>query len=293
MMETTTLDRLAYREATRREWREAAAGWRRWFATLEAPDAMPQVGRVLVEQARVRPGHRVLDVGAGYGEPGLSLLRAVSPGGEVLLQDLSGDMLAFARDRAEWVDLRDVDVHYLEGDVEELDLEDPSLDAIVSRSVIMYLVDPAGTLARLRSHLRPGGRLAASVWAAPERVGFAAPVSLIRGILELPPPPAGSPGLFALSDEPGLEEVVAEAGYEDVTTGAVTTVFEFASAERATAFLRECAPPVTALVEGHPADVQQDVWSRVTEEAWAPFVGDDGRVRLPNEALWVAATNPG
>lgn len=292
MVATTNFDRLAYREAMRAEWRDAAAGWRRWFPTLEAPDAMPQIGRVLIDQARIGPGDRVLDVGAGYGEPGLSMIPRVAPGGEVLLQDLSGEMLAFARDRAEWVDLRDVGLHCIEGDVEELDLEDLPLDALVSRSVIMYLVDPAGTLARLRSHLRPGGRLAASVWAGPERVGFAAPVALIREELELPPPPSGVPGLFALSDEDGLAATVAQAGFEEVTTGTVATVFEFESADEATEFLRDCAPPVTALVEGRPADVQEQVWRRVTEQAWAPFVGEDGRVRLPNEALWVSGRNP-
>ncbi len=31
---------------------------------------------------------------------------------------------------------------------------------------------------------------------------------------------------------------------------------------------------------------------RVTAEAWSPYVGADGRVRLPNEAYWVAASTP-
>ena len=52
------------------------------------------------------------------------------------------------------------------------------------------------------------------------------------------------------------------------------------------------APPITELVADQPASVQDEVWERVTE-AWAPFEGEDGHVRLPCTAVWVAATNPG
>jgi ubiquinone/menaquinone biosynthesis C-methylase UbiE len=42
----------------------------------------------------------VLDVAAGYGEPGLTAARAVAPGGQVVCTDISGPMLAFGRERA-------------------------------------------------------------------------------------------------------------------------------------------------------------------------------------------------
>ena len=284
-------DAETYKDTVRQEWREAAPGWRTWYPVLEAEQAHPRVGRTLIEQADLTPGDRVLDVGAGYGEPGLTAARAVAPGGRVVLQDLAGDMLAFARERAEQLDLGDVEVEVAHGDVEELDLEPGALDAILARSVLMYLVDPAGTLERLRPALRPGGRLAASTWSAPDKVAIAAPVPLIRDMLELPGPPPGQPGLFALADPDKLAAVVADAGFAEVRTGTAQAVFEFASPDEATQFLRDCAPPVTALVAEQPPDVQAHVWARVTEEAWAPFATPDGRVHLPNEANWVAAVN--
>ena len=60
----------------------------------------PAITRVLLEQARLRPGDVVLDVGSGYGEPGLSAAAEVGEDGHVTCLDISGDMLAFAEERA-------------------------------------------------------------------------------------------------------------------------------------------------------------------------------------------------
>jgi hypothetical protein len=74
-----------------------------------------------------------------------------------------------------------------------------------------------------------------------------------------------------------------------VRTGSVTAVYEFESPARCTQWLRDVAPPITALVDGQPVDVQRRVWDRATE-AWAPFTAADGRVRLECQAIWVTGT---
>ena len=43
----------------------------------------------MVEFAGIGPGDVVLDVAAGYGEPGLTAARAVAPGGRVVCTDIS------------------------------------------------------------------------------------------------------------------------------------------------------------------------------------------------------------
>ncbi len=292
MNRTETFDEHAYKADLRREWREAAPGWERWLEVLEADGAMPQLGRWLLQAVQLRPGDRLLDVGTGYGEPGLTAARAVAPGGHVTLQDLSGEMLALAHGRVAGADLGEVEVDIVEGDADELTLPAGRLDAVISRSVLMYLADPVASLTRLRAGLRPGGRLAASTWSGPEEVTMASPVPIIRRLLELPPPPTDQPGLFALSDPQGLHEVVTAAGLTEAELGTATAVFEFTSPAEATRFIRDCAPPVTALVEHQPTEVRERVWQRVTDEAWEPYVGDDGRVRLPNVAHCVSAINP-
>ena len=293
MSTPTPFDEQTYKTDLRREWRAAAPGWQRWLEVLEADQAMPQIGQRLLAAVQPGPGGHLLDLGTGYGEPGLTAARELSPGGRVILQDLSSDMLALARERADAADIGEVEVEIVEGDADELVLPAGSLDGVLSRSALMYLADPAGSLARLRAALRPGGRLAASTWAGPEHVAMASPVPVIRRLLDLPPAPAGRPGLFALADPQRLHEAVTTAGFDEVKLDTVTVVFDFDGPAEATRFMRDCAPPVTALVDSEPEDVRERVWQRVTDEAWEPYVGDDGRVRLPNLAHWAAATNPG
>jgi ubiquinone/menaquinone biosynthesis C-methylase UbiE len=66
---------------------------------------MGEVGRAGLEDARAgergadpRESSGISDIASGTGEPGLSIA-AVIPGGRVVLADLSGGMLAAARER--------------------------------------------------------------------------------------------------------------------------------------------------------------------------------------------------
>jgi enediyne biosynthesis protein CalE5 len=287
MTETTTFDPAQYKDSIRTEWRDAAPGWRAWVDVLEAANGGLAVSRSLVELARIGPGDAVLDVAAGYGEPGLTAARAVAPSGHVVCTDISADMLAVGRERAAAAGLDNLE--FLEGDAEELAFEEASFDAVLSRQGLQFLPDVAGVLARLRSFLKPQGRLAAAVWGPPQAVQFAAPVPVIRAELGLPPPPAGIPGPFALANPDQLAALVEAAGFTDVETGTVTAVYQPGSPELATRWLREVAPPITALVDAQPPEVQERVWAKVTK-AWAPFTIADGRVRLENQAVWVTGT---
>jgi enediyne biosynthesis protein CalE5 len=287
MMKTTTFDPAQYKADLRTEWRDAAPGWRAWVDVLEAANGGHAVSRTLVELAGIGPGDAVLDVAAGYGEPGLTAARAVAPGGRVVCTDISGEMLAVGRERAAAAGLDNLE--FLEGDAEELAFPEASFDAVLSRQGLQFLPDVPGMLARLRSFLKPHGRLAAAVWGPPQTVQFAAPVPVIRAELGLPPPPAGIPGPFALADADQLVGLVEAAGFTDVATGTVTAIYQTDSPELATRWLREVAPPITALVDPQPPEVQERVWAKVTQ-AWAPFTIADGRVRLENQAVWVTGT---
>ena len=287
MTKTTTFDPAQYKADLRTEWRNAAPGWRAWLEVLEAADGGQAVSRSLVELAGIGPGDAVLDVAAGYGEPGLTAARAVTPSGQVVCTDISAEMLAVARERAAAAGLDNLE--FLESDAEELAFGEASFDAVLSRQGLQFLPDVAGVLARLHSFLKPHGRLAAAVWGPPQTVQFAAPVSLIRAELQLPPPPAGIPGPFALADAGQLVGLVKAAGFTDVQTGTLTAVYQPGSAELATRWLRDVAPPITALVDAQSPEVQERVWAKVTQ-AWAPFTTADGRVRLENQAVWVTGT---
>jgi SAM-dependent methyltransferase len=288
MTVTIPSDPAQYKAGIRTEWRDAAPGWRAWLEVLEAADGGQAVSRSLVQLAGIGPGDAVLDVAAGYGEPGLTAARAIAPDGRVVCTDISAEMLAVGRERAAAAGLDNVE--FLEGDAEELAFEEASFDAVLSRQGLQFLPDVPGVLRQLRSFLKPHGRLAAAVWGPPGSVQFAAPVPLIRAELQLPPPPTGVPGPFALADADQLAGLVEAAGFTEVASGTVTAIYRPGSPELATRWLREVAPPITALVDAQPPQIQERVWAKVTQ-AWAPYTIADGRVQLENQAVWVTATN--
>jgi ubiquinone/menaquinone biosynthesis C-methylase UbiE len=287
MAPTETFDPVAFKEAQRNDWQAAAPGWRRWYDVLEAEAAGQAVSQRLVELAALGPGDTVLDVAAGYGEPALTAAHVVGNRGRVVATDIAADMLAFGRERAVEAGLDNVE--FLEADAESLRYDDGTFDAILSRQGLQFLPDVRGVLARLHSFLKRDGRLAAAVWGPPDTVQFARSIPVIFEGLELPPPPPGRPGPFALADADTLARLMAEAGFRDVETGTLTAIYETTSPEDMTRWTRDVAPPIANLVHGQPPEVQERIWRKVTE-AWAPLVSPDGHVRAESEAIWVAAT---
>jgi SAM-dependent methyltransferase len=209
----------------------------------------------------------------------------VGDAGHVTCLDISGDMLAFAEERA-----RTANVVFIEADIDTTELEPDSYDVVLSRAAVMYTSDPLETLRHLRRLLRPGGRLAVAVWATPDNVAFATPVPVMVEMLGIEPP-AGRPGPFALGEPGALENLVRQAGFTEVADGTTLAVYELPDSEACTQWVRDVAPPITELIAEQPAYVQNEVWDRVTD-AWEPFQGQDGHVRLPCTAVWASGTNP-
>jgi SAM-dependent methyltransferase len=104
-------------------------------------------------QAGLRPGQRVLDVGAGPGNLARLAFQHLDPGGSLVGLDRHEAFLAQARAQH-----ADRDARFLSADLDgELPSDLGSFDVIIGRRVLMYLRDPVATLRRLRPLLRPGG----------------------------------------------------------------------------------------------------------------------------------------
>jgi ubiquinone/menaquinone biosynthesis C-methylase UbiE len=108
----------------------------------------------LLLAAGLLPGMSVLDAGCGAGDVSLLAASIVGPGGSVLGVDRAPDSIEAARARARAAGLGNV--AFLAGDLATLD-PGRTFDALVGRLVLMYLPDPAATLAHLLRSVRPGG----------------------------------------------------------------------------------------------------------------------------------------
>jgi ubiquinone/menaquinone biosynthesis C-methylase UbiE len=99
----------------------------------------------------------VLDVGAGTGLLALEARRRVGASGHVVALDISRDALAECERQAA-PDRPYAPLDLLVGDALRLPFRDACLDAVLTRSVLIYIWDKPAAVHELHRVLRPGGR---------------------------------------------------------------------------------------------------------------------------------------
>lgn len=104
--------------------------------------------------AGLRPGMSVLDIGCGPGDVSFLAAGLVGPTGRVLGVDAAPEMVELARARAAEKGL--TQTHFMHGLIDAIDVDEP-VDAVIGRLILMHLPDPAATLRRLHTLVRPGG----------------------------------------------------------------------------------------------------------------------------------------
>lgn len=150
-----------YKQYTRDTWNESAPEYAPLLRNLD------KFNDDLLAHAQPRAGLRVLDIATGPGEPAMTLSRIVGERGSVLGIDLAERMIELARSNAKAASLKNVEFRVM--DAENLDLPDGSFDLVTCRFGLQIVTDPERTLGEVRRVLKPGGRLAATVWGPGER----------------------------------------------------------------------------------------------------------------------------
>jgi arsenite methyltransferase len=108
----------------------------------------------VLDAAQITEGETVLDVGAGTGLLALGAVDRVGRQGDVIALDISVDALEELRANTKTPNLA-----YLVGSADVLPLPDASVDAVVTRSVLIYVEDKAEAAREFHRVLRPGGRV--------------------------------------------------------------------------------------------------------------------------------------
>lgn len=264
-----------------RSWTSVAPGWRKHDERLVASSA-PVTAR-MIDLLQLRPGTNVLDIACGTGEPAIPIAERVAPGGRVVATDFVDEMLAFGREKAARRGVSNIEFQRVDG--EQLDATGGTYDAATIRWGLMFMPEPVECLRRVHGALKEGGRIALACWAAPDKNPWAAiPMGSIRKHLNAAPPPAGTPGLFALADRPRLQAVLEEAGFKDIVIEPVElSMAEFDTGQEFFTFVRELAGPVATLFAQLPPEAQAAAEKEIVTAASGP----DGRVKLQG-VTWVA-----
>jgi ubiquinone/menaquinone biosynthesis C-methylase UbiE len=280
----SNVDPVVVKSKQRAAWNQVAAGWEKWWPTIEA--ASQPLSDRLCEMAHVSEGNWVLDFATGVGEPAITAAKRVGKSGKVTAVDQAPSMLQIAERRARAASLGNIGVHA--ADAETLATwPEKSYDAALCRWGLMFMPSLHGALRAIHNVLVTGGWLAAATWATPDRVPFCTTSgAVITNMLAIEPPPPGMPHAFALSDPEFLARSFAGAGFRDVQGERLVLTYEFQSAETYASFVRECAP-IAIQVAAQPEEKQAEVWAAVAEAAKS-FADSAGRVAIHGESLLIA-----
>ena len=260
------------RQQSRAAWNAVAPGW--YAQREELWKASRPVSEWMVRRLDPQPGDTVLELAAGLADTGLLAARLVGEVGRVIVTDFTPEMVAGARRRAEELDVQNAEFRVL--DAERMDLQTDSVDGVLCRWGYMLMIDAPAAFAETRRVLRPGGRLAFSVWTARGRNPA---LSLVGGVLEaeghiLPPEPE-APGAFAMADSGRIRELVVGAGFTEPEIEEVSFRWSFADQEAYWRYLTETSASALPVLRSLSPEVQNTVREQVHEAA-RPFHSGQG-----------------
>jgi SAM-dependent methyltransferase len=195
-----------------RAWRESAPFWARHADVVRAMFA--PITEALVGEAAPEPGHRVLDVAGGPGEPSLTVAGVVGASGLVVHTDVAPGMADAARAEARRRGLSRVRFALASGDA--LPFGPATFDRVVCRLGVMFFPDADRGLAEMARVARPGGRVALAVWGLRERNPFFAIPSDVAARYAPSPDPPDAPDLWRFGEPGGLAAMLERAGAAEV-----------------------------------------------------------------------------
>jgi SAM-dependent methyltransferase len=214
----------------------------------------------LLSAAGVGKGTRLLDVASG---PGYVAAAAAELGASPVGVDFSSEMVALAKRRYPSIDFR-------EGDAEALTFEDASFDAVTINFGVLHLERPDQALAEARRVLKPGGRCAFTVWAAPDiSIGFGIVLNAIEkhGRTDVPLP-AGPP-FFRFSDAVESMRTMSAAGFIHPIVQRVPLMWRLKSGDALYDAFLQGAVRTAALLRAQTPEAMARIRRRILEDAEA------------------------
>ena len=258
----------------RQRWAGRASAYERSFAPLCAHPAGP-----LLDAAGVAAGDRVLDIGTGTGT--VAAL-AAARGGQVVAIDAAPSMVDAARRRLPGVPV-------LRAALPELPFAAGRFDVAVANFVLNHVGDPAAALAAARRVVRPGGRVAVTIWPTPApRAQQLWGEILDAAGADRPPVPRLAAALDFPRTAAGLAGLLRDAGLTGVRCTEPAWTHRTDPEDWWSGPANGVATP--GLVLEHQPQHRIAGIRAVFDRLTAPFRDSGGRLALPTSALLAVGT---
>jgi ubiquinone/menaquinone biosynthesis C-methylase UbiE len=267
------------REQQKESWNRFSPGWKKWDNLFM--DFLKPMGDEIIRLLDPKDTETVLDVAAGTGEPGLTIASRLK-GGKVILTDLAEHMLIIARENALRRGITNIETRTC--DVSKLPFPDNTFDAISCRFGFMFFPDMLLAAQEMARVLKPGGRIATSVWNVPEKnLWVTAIMGTINKNMTLPVPPPGAPGMFRCAQEGFIPGLFRQAGLKNIAVKEVAGKMNCKTTDVYWNSMNEVAAPVVAAL-GQASDalkekIKKEVYQVVNQKY------PEGNVFIDSSAL--------
>lgn len=207
------------RQQQKESWNRFSPGLKKWDNLFM--DFLKPMGNEIIRMIHSKKNKIVLDVAAGTGEPGLTIATILN-GGKVVITDLAEDMLGIARENAKRRGITNFETYAC--DVCELPFADNIFDAISCRFGFMFFPDMLLAAREMVRVMKPGAKIAASVWNIPERnFWITAIIEAIQKHVDMQLFPSEVPGMFRCAEDGFISNLFAEAGLRNIVVKEITS----------------------------------------------------------------------
>ena len=265
----------AFDSHERLQWAGKAAAYRDSLAALCAYPA-----NLLLDAADIGTDVRVLDVGTGTGT--MAVL-ACTRAARVTAVDAEPSMLEIARRQAPEAEIRHAVLPHLP-------FPDDLFDAAVANFVINHVGDPEAAVREMRRVVRPGGRLAVTIWPypAPPAQQLWNTIFDAAGIQRLTDLPRVAPDRDFTRNRDGLADLLARAGLTDARCDVITWTHRTHPETWWAGPANGLGTAGTLLRRQGPATITRIRYQY--DQHTAPYRATDGHLGLPTAALLASAS---